>query len=195
MKLLSILLTLNTMIITENKEDKFQTIYLGGGCFWCVEAVFEDVKGVIDVTSGFAGGKLKNPTYKQVINGYTNHAETCKITFDNSKINLENILEIFFLTHDPTSLNRQGNDIGTHYRSIILFNNNTEKDIINKYINKINITLFDNQITTEVKKFDGFYKAENYHQGYYKLNTEQPYCNAVITPKVSKARKLLEKYY
>jgi peptide-methionine (S)-S-oxide reductase len=159
------------MIITENKEDKFQTIYLGGGCFWCVEAVFEDVKGVIDVTSGFAGGKLKNPTYKQVVNGYTNHAETCKITFDNSKINLENILEIFFLTHDPTSLNRQGNDIGTHYRSIILFNNNTEKDIINKYI------------------------AENYHQGYYKLNTEQPYCNAVITPKVSKARKLLEKYY
>ena len=195
MKLLSTLLILNIMLSYQNKEENHQTIFLGGGCFWCVEAVFEDVKGVIDVTSGFAGGELKNPSYNAVVSGKTRHAETCKITFDNSKINLESILEIFFLTHDPTSLNRQGNDIGTHYRSIILFNNNEEEKIINKYINKINITLFDNKITTEVKKIDTFYIAEEYHQGYYKLNTAQPYCNAVITPKVLKARQSLQKYY
>ena len=189
MKLLSTLLILNIMPSISNQESNIQTIYFGGGCFWCVEAVFEDIKGVTDVTSGYAGGNSKNPSYNQVSSGQTKHAEVCKITYDASKIKLQNLLEIFFLTHDPTTLNRQGNDIGYHYRSIVLFNNNKEEEIIKKYIVEANKNLYENNIVTEVKKFENFYKAEQYHQGYYKLNTQQPYCNAVITPKILKARK------
>jgi methionine-S-sulfoxide reductase len=195
MKLLSTLLILNIMPSISNQESNIQTIYFGGGCFWCVEAVFEDIKGVTDVTSGYAGGDSKNPSYNQVSSGQTKHAEVCKITYDASKIKLQNLLEIFFLTHDPTTLNRQGNDIGYHYRSIVLFNNNKEEEIIKKYIVEANKNLYENNIVTEVKKFENFYKAEQYHQGYYKLNTQQPYCNAVITPKILKARKKLNKYY
>lgn len=195
MKLLSTLLILNIMPSISNQESNIQTIYFGGGCFWCVEAVFEDIKGVTDVTSGYAGGNSKNPSYNQVSSGQTKHAEVCKITYDASKIKLQNLLEIFFLTHDPTTLNRQGNDIGYHYRSIVLFNNNKEEEIIKKYIVEANKNLYENNIVTEVKKFENFYKAEQYHQGYYKLNTQQPYCNAVITPKILKARKKLSKYY
>ena len=195
MKLLSTLLILNIMPSISNQKSNIQTIYFGGGCFWCVEAVFEDIKGVTDVTSGYAGGDSKNPSYNQVSSGQTKHAEVCKITYDASKIKLQNLLEIFFLTHDPTTLNRQGNDIGYHYRSIVLFNNNKEEEIIKKYIVEANKNLYENNIVTEVKKFENFYKAEQYHQGYYKLNTQQPYCNAVITPKILKARKKLNKYY
>ena len=195
MKLLSTLLILNIMPSISNQKSNIQTIYFGGGCFWCVEAVFEDIKGVTDVTSGYAGGNSKNPSYNQVSSGQTKHAEVCKITYDASKIKLQNLLEIFFLTHDPTTLNRQGNDIGYHYRSIVLFNNNKEEEIIKKYIVEANKNLYENNIVTEVKKFENFYKAEQYHQGYYKLNTQQPYCNAVITPKILKARKKLNKYY
>lgn len=195
MKLLSTLLILNIMPSISNQESNIQTIYFGGGCFWCVEAVFEDIKGVTDVTSGYAGGDSKNPSYNQVSSGQTKHAEVCKITYDASKIKLQNLLEIFFLTHDPTTLNRQGNDIGYHYRSIVLFNNNKEEEVIKKYIVEANKNLYENNIVTEVKKFENFYKAEQYHQGYYKLNTQQPYCNAVITPKILKARKKLNKYY
>jgi methionine-S-sulfoxide reductase len=195
MKLLSTLLILNIMPSISNQESNIQTIYFGGGCFWCVEAVFEDIKGVTDATSGYAGGDSKNPSYNQVSSGQTKHAEVCKITYDASKIKLQNLLEIFFLTHDPTTLNRQGNDIGYHYRSIVLFNNNKEEEIIKKYIVEANKNLYENNIVTEVKKFENFYKAEQYHQGYYKLNTQQPYCNAVITPKILKARKKLNKYY
>ena len=195
MKLLSTLLILNIMPSISNQESNIQTIYFGGGCFWCVEAVFEDIKGVTDATSGYAGGDSKNPSYNQVSSGQTKHAEVCKITYDASKIKLQNLLEIFFLTHDPTTLNRQGNDIGYHYRSIVLFNNNKEEEVIKKYIVEANKNLYENNIVTEVKKFENFYKAEQYHQGYYKLNTQQPYCNAVITPKILKARKKLSKYY
>ena len=195
MKLLSTLLILNIMPSISNQKSNIQTIYFGGGCFWCVEAVFEDIKGVTDVTSGYAGGNSKNPSYNQVSSGQTKHAEVCKITYDASKIKLQNLLEIFFLTHDPTTLNRQGNDIGYHYRSIVLFNNNKEEEVIKKYIVEANKNLYENNIVTEVKKFENFYKAEQYHQGYYKLNTQQPYCNAVITPKILKARKKLNKYY
>ena len=195
MKLLSTLLILNIMPSISNQKSNIQTIYFGGGCFWCVEAVFEDIKGVTDVTSGYAGGNSKNPSYNQVSSGQTKHAEVCKITYDASKIKLQNLLEIFFLTHDPTTLNRQGNDIGYHYRSIVLFNNNKEEEVIKKYIVEANKNLYENNIVTEVKKFENFYKAEQYHQGYYKLNTQQPYCNAVITPKILKARKKLSKYY
>ena len=195
MKLLLTLLILNIMPLVSSEKNNNQTIYLGGGCFWCVEAVFEDVKGIIDVVSGYAGGELKNPSYNQVSRGLTKHAEVCKITYDKSKIELKNLLEIFFLTHDPTTLNRQGNDIGRHYRSIILFNNKNEEEVINKYILDLNNTIYENQIITQVKKIQQFYIAEEYHQGYYKGNTRQPYCNAIITPKILKARKQLNKYY
>ena len=181
----------------ENSKDHTNSkyIYLGGGCFWCTEAIFEDVVGVKNVTSGFAGGKIKNPSYKEVVKGLTQHAEVCKIKYNPQKISLENILEIFFLSHDPTTINRQGNDIGKHYRSIILYNSKEEKERINNYINKINTKLFNNEIVTEVKDFTGFYKAEEYHQNYYKENKTVPYCKMIISPKLNKAKKKLTKYY
>jgi len=197
MKLLLILLTLNlnlmSLIFTE--DENIHEIYFGGGCFWCVEAVFEDVKGVLNVVSGYSGGSSKDAMYSMVSSGKTKHAEVCKITYDKSKIKLNQLLEIFFLTHDPTTLNRQGHDIGHHYRSIIFFNDSSENEIIKKYIVKLNKKLFDNSIVTEVKKFEAFYIAEDYHQDYYKLNTKQPYCNAVISPKLIKARNELNKFY
>tara|TARA_B100001250_G_scaffold74574_2_gene60951 strand:+ start:5401 stop:5988 length:588 start_codon:yes stop_codon:yes gene_type:complete len=195
MKLLLTLITLKIMLLIPNQESNIQHIYFGGGCFWCVEAVFEDVRGVTEVTSGYAGGDFKNPSYNQVTSGKTQHAEVCKITYDTAKIRLTDLLEIFFLTHDPTTRNRQGNDIGFHYRSIVLFNNKKEEKTINEYILLANQNLYDNNIVTEVKRLASFYKAEEFHQGYYKLNTNQPYCDAVITPKVLKARKELNKYY
>jgi peptide-methionine (S)-S-oxide reductase len=183
------------MPLLNNQDSSLKNIYFGGGCFWCVEAVFEDVNGVNMVTSGYAGGEFKNPTYNQVTSGSTKHAEVCQITYDPSKIKLQNLLEIFFLTHDPTTLNRQGNDIGYHYRSIILFNSTEERNIIKNHISAANDSLYENNIVTEVKQITRFYKAEQYHQNYYKLNAQQPYCNAVITPKVLSARKKLKKYY
>ncbi len=195
MRLLSILLILNIMQVKYNEDSNISTIYFGGGCFWCVEAVFEDVNGVIDVESGYSGGDLKYPTYHEVSSGMTKHAEVCKITYDQSTIRLENLLEIFFLTHDPTTPNRQGNDVGNHYRSIILFNSIREKEISKKYIEEISNALYEGQIITELIQFESFYIAEDYHQGYYKTNTNQPYCKAIITPKIIKARKNLTKYY
>ena len=178
-----------------NEKEMNNKIYLGGGCFWCVEAVFENVIGIKNVRSGFSGGKVKNPSYQEVVRGLTNHAEVCEIIYDKTIISLENILEIFFLTHDPTTLNRQGNDIGEHYRSIILFKTNKEEEIIKNYTKKINQEIFNNEIVTEIKKIDKFYKAEDYHQNYYKLNPEQPYCSVIISPKVNKAKKELNKFY
>ena len=195
MKLLSILLTLNITTMMNDENSNIKTIYFGGGCFWCVEAVFEEVIGVIDVVSGYAGGEIKNPSYREVTSGRTKHAEVCKITYDAQKISLEQLLEIFFFTHDPTTLNRQGNDRGEHYRSIILFNNDLEAKITQQYIQYLNNEIFDNQIVTKVELFKAFYKAEDYHQGYYKLNTNQQYCKIIISPKISKAREKLNKYY
>jgi peptide-methionine (S)-S-oxide reductase len=190
--ILSLILSFNmSNQIIENQKE----IYLGGGCFWCVEAVFEELIGVTNVQSGFSGGTIKNPSYVEVSRSKTNHAEVCKIVYDPNKVSLKVLLEVFFLSHDPTTLNRQGNDIGAHYRSIILFNNLEEKKIIDKFINKVNIELFDNKIVTEVKEFTAFYDAENYHQNYFKQNQDQPYCQFVISPKVSKARNKLSKYY
>jgi methionine-S-sulfoxide reductase len=172
-----------------------KTIYFGGGCFWCVEAVFEDANGVIEVISGYSAGEIKNPSYWQVSSGETKHAEVCKITYDSQKISLEELLEIFFLTHDPTTLNRQGNDKGEHYRSIIIYNNQLEAEIIKEYIQYLNNDIFDNKIVTKTELFRAFYKAEDYHQGYYKLNKEQQYCKMIISPKLVKAREKLNKYY
>ena len=195
MKLLSILFILNIMTMITDERLNIKTIYFGGGCFWCVEAVFEDAAGVLEVVSGFSGGEIKNPSYAEVSSGRTKHAEVCKITYDSQKISLKQLLEIFFLTHDPTTLNRQGHDRGEHYRSIILFNNKIEEDIANDYIQYLNNEIFDNQIVTKVELFKSFYKAEDYHQGYYKLNKDQQYCKMIISPKISKAREKLNKYY
>jgi methionine-S-sulfoxide reductase len=194
MKLL-LVLSLIFNLQNNNMSDNQNEIVLGGGCFWCVEAVFDGIKGVEDITSGYSGGKIKNPSYKEVSRSLTNHAEVCKITYNKEIISLENILEIFFLSHDPTTLNRQGNDVGKHYRSIIFFSNKEEEKNILQYIKKIDSTLFDNKIVTEVAKFEAFYLAEEYHQDYFKLNEDQPYCKLVISPKVNKARKQLFKYY
>ena len=194
MKLL-LVLSLIFNLQNNNMSDNQKEIVLGGGCFWCVEAVFDGIKGVEDITSGYSGGKIKNPSYKEVSRSLTNHAEVCKITYNKEIISLENILEIFFLSHDPTTLNRQGNDVGKHYRSIIFFSNKEEQKNILDYIRKIDSTLFDNKIVTEVAKFEAFYLAEEYHQDYFKLNEDQPYCKFVISPKVNKARKQLFKYY
>ena len=194
---MKLLLALSLIFNLQNNDmnDNQNEIVLGGGCFWCVEAVFEGVKGVENITSGYSGGEIKNPSYKEVSRSLTNHAEVCKITYNKETISLENILEIFFLSHDPTTLNRQGNDIGKHYRSIVFHSNQEEEKIILEYIKKINSSIFDNKIVTEVKKFEAFYLAEEYHQDYFKLNEDQPYCKFVISPKVTKARKQLFKYY
>ena len=194
MKLL-LVLSLIFNLQNNNMSHNQNEIVLGGGCFWCVEAVFDGINGVEDITSGYSGGKIKNPSYKEVSRSLTNHAEVCKITYNKGIISLENILEIFFLSHDPTTLNRQGNDVGKHYRSIIFFSNKEEEKNILQYIKKIDSTLFDNKIVTEVAKFEAFYLAEEYHQDYFKLNEDQPYCKLVISPKVNKARKQLFKYY
>ena len=182
-------------MIKEKENYNIKKIYLGGGCFWCIEAVFEDVIGVKNVVSGFSGGDIKNPSYKEVSRGLTEHAEVCEITYNTEEISLTDLLKIFFLSHDPTTLNRQGNDIGKHYRSIILYNNNKEKIYIENYISKINKEIFDNKVVTEVKQFNSFFKAEEYHQNYYRENSSQAYCRAVISPKVNKAKKELSKYY
>ena len=176
-------------------QNSMKKITLGGGCFWCIEAVFEDVNGVQSVVSGFSGGKIKNPAYREVVNGKTNHAEVCQISYNPDIISLENILEIFFFSHDPTTLNRQGNDIGRHYRSIILYHNDYELKLIKKEIEKYNKKYFNDPIVTEIKKYKEFYAAEEYHQEYYKNNKNQPYCKIIIEPKIQKARKFLKKFY
>ena len=195
MKLLLLLALTFNMQAKEIDKNKEKSIVLGGGCFWCVEAVFDGVKGVKNVVSGYSGGQIKNPSYKEVSRSKTNHAEVCKISYDDKTITLENILEIFFLSHDPTTLNRQGNDIGKHYRSIIFYKNDEEKKKIIDFTKKMNEDFFNNKIVTEIKQFETFYRAEGYHQDYYKLNESQPYCKFVISPKVNKARKQLSKYY
>ena len=177
----------------ENKNLK--RIYFGGGCFWCIEAIFEDVIGVTGVSSGYSGGEKSNPSYLEVSNGLTNHAEVCEIIYDDKKVKLKDLLEIFFLSHDPTSLNKQGNDIGLHYRSIILYNSINEKREIKNYIDNINKEFFSNKIITELKRFNQFYKAEEYHQDYFKNNQSASYCQLVISPKLMDAKNKLSKYY
>ena len=164
--------------------------YLAGGCFWCTEAIYKRLKGVVDVTPGYSGGNIKNPSYKEVCTGRTGHAETIEVLYKADEINFNELLEVFFKTHDPTTINRQGNDVGTHYRSIVFFSNINEKNIANNYIKNLEKSdLFKNKIVTQVVKFDKFYKAENYHENYYELNKNQPYCEIVITPKVEKFQK------
>ena len=179
-----------------NSQETKKYIYFGGGCFWCIEAFFDNVKGVTNVVSGYSGGTLKNPSYDQVISGITNHAEVCQIEYNPEKIKLKTLLEIFFTSHDPTTLNRQGNDIGTQYRSIILYNTTEEKKEITDFILKIQSNIFkENKIITELKKIEKFYLAEDYHQDFYNLNSDYPYCKIIIKPKIKELRKKLKKYY
>lgn len=167
-----------------------EIITLGGGCFWCIEAIFEELNGVKSVVSGYSGGSSINPTYKQVSAGNTGHAEVVQIIFDPKVLSLESLLEVFFSLHDPTTLNRQGADIGTQYRSVIFYHNENQKQIANKVIVTLNAEkVFDHPIVTELSAFDKFYTAEDYHQEYYELNKEQPYCKAVIKPKMDKLHK------
>lgn len=167
---------------------------LANGCFWCTEAVFTSLDGVIQVTSGYTSGKVKNPTYKEVCSGETGHAECLQIVFDPSKISFDELLEVFWETHDPTTLNRQGNDVGTQYRSGIFYHNEEQREKALKYKEALGKSgAFDRPIVTEVTPFEIFYPAENYHQQYYELNGESnPYCQLVIRPKVEKFRKVFK---
>jgi peptide-methionine (S)-S-oxide reductase len=171
-----------------NKNLQLATV--GGGCFWCTEAVFEQVKGVEKVVSGYSGGNVPgHPTYKEICSGLTGHAEVVQITFDATIISYKAILIIFMTTHDPTTLNRQGADRGTQYRSVIYYHDTTQKEIAEEVTKEVT-PYYDNPIVTEISALDVFYNAEDYHQGYYTNNATQGYCNAVITPKLAKFRNM-----
>jgi peptide-methionine (S)-S-oxide reductase len=179
---------------TENKKamgsGKMEVATLGAGCFWCVEAAFMQLNGVESAKSGYSGGHIKNPSYKEVCNGNTGHAEVVQIKFDPAIISFAEILEVFFTVHDPTQLNRQGNDIGTQYRSAVFFHSEEQKQIALKAIEAANEThTWANPVVTEVTAFEAFYPAEEYHDNYYNLHTDQPYCSMVITPKMEKFKK------
>lgn len=162
----------------------------GTGCFWCTEAIFQNIKGVEQVASGYTGGKVKNPTYKEVCSGLTGHAEAIQLHYDPTQVTYDELLEIFWKTHDPTTLNRQGADVGTQYRSAIFYHNDTQKQLAESYKEKLDKAgAFDSPIVTEISPASTFYKAEDYHQNYYNLNGEAPYCSFVIRPKLDKFQK------
>lgn len=170
-----------------------QTVTLGAGCFWCVEAIFQELKGVTKVESGYSGGSVENPTYEQVCDGTTGHAEVVQVSFDSNVISLKEILEVFFQTHDPTTLNRQGADVGTQYRSAVFYHNDEQKEVSEEVIEALNdASAFPDPIVTEVTAYSDFYKAENYHQDYFNNNQSYPYCRAVIQPKLDKFRKVFQ---
>ncbi len=167
-----------------------EVVTLAGGCFWCTEAVFDQLKGVVKVESGYSGGNVPNPRYEDVCTGDTGHAESIQITFDPSVISYKDLLHIFFTTHDPTTLNRQGADVGTQYRSAVFYRNPEQKRIVKEVIEEFeNDKVWKKQIVTEVAPFHDFYKAEDYHQEYYSRNCRQPYCRVVIEPKIAKLRE------
>lgn len=166
-----------------------ETATLGGGCFWCLEAVFQDLKGVISVESGYTGGKTPKPTYREVCSGGTGHAEVVQVTFDPGVATFADVLDIFFAIHDPTTLNRQGNDVGTQYRSAIFYHTPEQKRIAEAKVAELNASVFDGRIVTEIAPIAEFFKAEEYHQNYFRDNPAQPYCQFVVSPKVAKFRK------
>lgn len=174
-------------------ENKMESLTLGGGCFWCIEAVYQKLDGVQSVTSGYAGGTTKNPSYREIGTGKTGHAEVTQLVFDNTKTSVEEILKVFFTVHNPTTLNKQGADVGTQYRSIILYHSEKQKEIATEIIDELNqAKVYDNPIVTEIKPFTVFYKAEEYHQNYYSQNQNQPYCQMVIQPKIEKFEKIFK---
>ncbi len=170
--------------------NNLETATLAAGCFWCVEAVFDDLTGVEDVLSGYSGGHTQNPTYKEVCSETTGHAEVIQIKFDPAELSFKELLQVFFTVHDPTTLNRQGGDVGTSYRSAIFYHSDEQKQVAEEVIGEINNEkIYDNPIVTEVTAFDKFYPAEDYHQKYFANNPNQPYCAAVVAPKVAKFRQ------
>lgn len=173
-----------------NMTMQTDTATFGTGCFWCTEAIFQSLNGVISATSGYSGGERKNPTYEQVCSGATGHAECISIVYDPQKISFVELLEAFWKSHDPTTLNRQGNDVGTQYRSVIFYHNSMQQKAAEEFKQKLNdLKAFDNPVVTEISPATVFYPAENYHQEYFKLNGEAPYCKFFIAPKMEKFKK------
>ena len=172
------------------EKGSLEMATFGGGCFWCLEAVFEQLQGVKSVVSGYAGGTVPNPSYEQVCSGTTGYAEVVQITFDSKVIGYRELLEIFFTIHDPTTPNRQGGDVGTQYRSAIFYHTPEQEGVAREVIEKLGASgTWENPIVTTVEEYQGFYPAEEYHQGYYRGNRERPYCQAVIGPKLAKLRR------
>ena len=177
--------------VPQTEKKPMETITLGGGCFWCMEAIFLDLKGVEKVESGYAGGTVPHPSYKQVCTGTTGHAEVIQITFSPAVLSLRDLLEVFFALHDPTTLNRQGADSGTQYRSVVFYRTPEQKAVVEAAIKDLMARkAYADPIVTQVVPFSTFYKAEDYHQNYYEDNTNQPYCQLVISPKLAKFHKL-----
>jgi len=179
--------------MTQISSGQTETATFGGGCFWCTEAIFKSLKGVQTVESGYSGGKVKNPTYKEVCTGETGHAEVIQITFDPKVISFRELLKVFWETHDPTTLNQQGADRGTQYRSVVFYHSPEQKETAEKYkaeLNKENV--FSKPVVTEITAFDKFYKAESYHQDYFANNRSQGYCQFVIVPKLEKFKKIFK---
>ena len=173
-----------------DRQSEFEVVTLGGGCFWCLEAVFDRIDGVVGVESGYSGGTVVNPTYRHVCTGATGHAEVVQVTFDPTVITFEGILEVFFGVHDPTMLNRQGADVGTQYRSAIFCHTEAQRATAESMIDRLNAAhVWNSSIVTEVTPFTEFYIAEDYHQEYYAHNQRQPYCRAVIAPKLAKLQQ------
>lgn len=182
-----------TTSLPKQISGNIDTATFGAGCFWCVEAVFQRLDGVISVTSGYSGGTVKNPSYKEVCTGNTGHAEVAQIVYDKTKISFDELLQVFWKTHDPTTLNQQGNDIGTQYRSAIFYHNEEQKQAAEKYKKALNDEhAYPNPVITEIKAFSIFYPAEDYHKNYYNLNGDQQYCKYVIQPKVEKFEKVFK---
>lgn len=174
-----------------SKEQSKESATLAGGCFWCLEAVYKELRGVERVVSGYAGGHVERPSYREVCEGTTGHAEVVQITFDPSLVSYKELLEVFFTIHDPTTLNRQGADVGTQYRSAVFYHTPVQRETAERTIAEMEAArVWDSTIVTEVAPLDRFYPAEDYHQDYFEKNPSQPYCRAVVAPKVSKFRKL-----
>jgi len=175
---------------TKGKTMQHEVATLGAGCFWCVEAIYQQLEGVVKVESGYSGGQVAHPTYEEVCTGRTGHAEVIQVTFDPQKISFKELLEVFFRTHDPTTLNRQGADVGTQYRSAIFYHSEEQRKTAEAVKQETDAAkIWDDPIVTEIARFDAFYKAEEYHQNYYNQNANQPYCRMVINPKLSKFKK------
>lgn len=183
--------TTEEMNLSSEELNSLQTAVFGGGCFWCTEAIFQDLKGVKKVESGYANGHIKNPSYKEVCTGRTGHAEVIKIFYDENEISYAQLLEVHFRTHNPTTLNRQGNDVGTQYRSGVYFSSESEKSTAEK-VKEAAKQLWDEPIVTEIEPLNSYYTAEDYHQNYYKNHQNEGYCSFVIGPKVEKFRKEFE---
>ena len=173
-----------------NSQSEKETATLGGGCFWCLEAVFDDLRGVEDVVSGYAGGRAPNPTYQAVCSGATGHAEVVQLTFDPEGVSFREVLEVFFTIHDPTTLNRQGADVGTQYRSVVFYHSPEQKEMAERVISELEAEgVWDDPIVTEITPLEKFYPAEQHHQEYFRRNPNQGYCQVVVAPKVAKFRK------